>query len=157
MVNFDENMVTDRQILISINTMCPALMFAASRKGRVIGRTRILTDSIRMIGGDNQSGVFLGRRWATTDLGSLKIADRINIIHSGRARESVNARCLVVLNRYGVNPIRFDAIIVMNRGGRIELNPFMCNPVVRWTCVDMVANIGDVDQKVQFGEIQNEA
>lgn len=98
-VIFDENSVTERQILISINTMCPALMLAASRNGSVIGRTRILTDSIRMIGGDSQSGVLLGRRCATTVFGSLKIADRISISHRGRAKVRVNARCLVVLNR----------------------------------------------------------
>jgi len=49
--------------------MCPALMFAARRKERVIGRTVILVVSINTKNGFNQSGAPSGRKWAINILG----------------------------------------------------------------------------------------
>lgn len=40
----------------------PAVMLAANRKDRVIGRRRILIDSISTSAGDNQSGAPIGSR-----------------------------------------------------------------------------------------------
>jgi len=45
---------------INVRTMCPAVIFAANRKDRVIGRTRFLTVSIKTKNGFNQSGAPLG-------------------------------------------------------------------------------------------------
>lgn len=65
--------------------MCPALMFAAKRKDRVIGRTIILTVSINTRGGHNQVGVFAGSRWAIVDIGAFVKAEITNINHKGKA------------------------------------------------------------------------
>jgi hypothetical protein len=80
---YDENMQEDKDAPINLRIMCPAVMFAASRKDRVIGRTRILTVSIRIKAGDNQFGVLIGRRRAKVDFGAFEIAEIININHSG--------------------------------------------------------------------------
>ena len=42
------------------STICPALIFAASRKERVIGRIIILRDSTRTRKGFNQPGPYCG-------------------------------------------------------------------------------------------------
>lgn len=97
----------------------------------MIGRTIILTVSIRTRGGDSQAGVFAGRRWAIVDLGAFNIAEITNINHSGNAYERVNRRWLVVLNTYGISPIKLEKIIMINKGERIELKPLRCSPVVR--------------------------
>lgn len=44
--------------------MCPALIFAASRKDKVIGRTKILMVSIRMRAGESHLGAPDGSRLA---------------------------------------------------------------------------------------------
>jgi|HubBroStandDraft_2_1064218.scaffolds.fasta_scaffold489862_2 hypothetical protein len=51
--------------LIRLSTICPALMFAASRNARVSGRTEILVVSIRIKNGFSQVGAPSGSRCAT--------------------------------------------------------------------------------------------
>jgi hypothetical protein len=58
----DENIAPTQYSLISVKTICPAVMFAASRKDRVIGRTRILVVSISTKNGFSHSGAPSGRK-----------------------------------------------------------------------------------------------
>lgn len=131
-------------------------MLAASRNDKVIGRTSILIVSIRIRAGDNQSGAFDGRRWAIVDLGAFCIAEIISINHKGRANERENKRWLVVLNTYGTRPIKFEKIINVKSGDKIEFNPFIWIPVVRLTCSDIILYSGADSQNVQFGFTQKE-
>lgn len=65
----EENIAPTQYSLIKVNTMWPAVMFAASRKDRVIGRTRILVVSIITKNGFSHSGAPSGRKWATDFFG----------------------------------------------------------------------------------------
>ena len=72
--------------------ICPALMLAASRKERVIGRTEVLRVSTKTRGGLNQSGAPVGRRLAAKDLGAFVIEEIINASHKGKPKQKVNKR-----------------------------------------------------------------
>jgi hypothetical protein len=50
------------KILIKDKTICPAVILAANRNDRVIGRTMILVLSIKTRNGFNQSGAPSGRK-----------------------------------------------------------------------------------------------
>ena len=78
-------------------TICPALMLAASRTVRVIGRTRILIVSIRMRAGFNHVGAPPGNRFAVAVFGSFENPERINESHKGIPRVTVNSRWEEVL------------------------------------------------------------
>lgn len=93
-------------------TMCPALIFAASRNESVIGRTIILDDSISTRNGFSQLGAPSGRKCAIVALGIFVTLERISINHMGNPILSVNKRCLVILNVYGNNPIILRTIMV---------------------------------------------
>ena len=114
--------------------MWPAVMFAASRKERVIGRTIFLVVSIRTRNGFNQSGAPLGSSLAKKVYGANRREDRISISHSGRAKESVKIRCLDRLNIYGTSPAKLIIRIIRNRVLRAGENPLMLDPKVRETC-----------------------
>ena len=73
-------------------TICPALMFAASRNERVIGRTIIEDDSINTKNGFNHVGAPSGSKWATVILGDFVVLDEINISHIGNPILRVNSR-----------------------------------------------------------------
>lgn len=77
---------------ISLRTMCPALIFAARRKDRVMGRTKILEVSIIIRNGFNQSGAPSGRRWAMDFFGNLEVDDKRNLSHIGRPSDRVKIR-----------------------------------------------------------------
>lgn len=77
--------------------MWPALMLAASRKERVMGRRHILMVSINTKKGFNQSGAPAGRRWAAKDEGDHVIEVRIRESHKGRPKVRVIRRWLVGL------------------------------------------------------------
>ena len=93
-------------------TMCPALMLAASRTVRVIGRTRILMVSIRISAGFSQVGAPLGRRFAVTVFGSFINPERIRLSHRGIPKVTVRRRWEDILIRYGIIPVRFTTIRV---------------------------------------------
>lgn len=78
--------------------MWPALMFAASRKESVIGRTMILDDSMSTKNGFNQSGAPSGRRCAIVALRDFSALDIIKSIHIGNPILRVNSKWLVTLN-----------------------------------------------------------
>lgn len=81
-----------------LRTMWPALMLAAKRNDKVIGRTKILVVSISTRNGFNQSGAPSGRKWATEALGDLEKDERIILNHNGKPNLRVKIKCLVVLN-----------------------------------------------------------
>lgn len=66
LVNREEAVYTPTNLRIT----WPAVMFAASRKDKVIGRIRILRDSTRTRKGFSQSGAPLGSSLAVKDLGA---------------------------------------------------------------------------------------
>lgn len=72
--------------------MCPALIFAARRTVRVIGRTKILIVSINTRAGFSHMGAPPGRRFADTFFGALDTPDIIRASHIGRPRVTVNRR-----------------------------------------------------------------
>jgi hypothetical protein len=74
--------------------MCPAVILAANRNDRVIGRTRILVISIRIKKGFNQSGAPSGRRWAIDFFGACCHLDKINLSHIGSPKDKVKIRWL---------------------------------------------------------------
>ena len=55
--------------LISVSTICPAVILAANRNESVIGRTKILVVSIRTRNGFNHSGAPSGKKCATDFFG----------------------------------------------------------------------------------------
>ena len=77
--------------------MWPALMFAASRNERVMGRRRILIVSTRARNGFNQSGAPPGRIPAINLVIDQFIDEMMSLNHRGIARDMVKNKCLVVL------------------------------------------------------------
>lgn len=59
-----------RNVLARVNIMCPAVMLAASRNERVIGRIRVLKVSITTRRGFSHIGAPEGKRWAANEAGS---------------------------------------------------------------------------------------
>lgn len=104
--------------------MWPALMFAARRNDRVIGRTIIDDDSISTKNGLSQSGAPSGSKWAIVFLGDFDALDKINISHMGSPILSVNSKWLVILNVYGNSPIIFIVTIIKKIDGIIVSNGF---------------------------------
>lgn len=78
--------------------MWPAVMFAASRKERVIGRTKILILSIKTRNGLSQSGAPPGKSLAAQDVGACVALERISESHKINPRGRVIMRCLESLN-----------------------------------------------------------
>lgn len=72
-------------------------MLAASRKDRVIGRTRILNVSTKTRKGFNHAGAPPGKREAAADEGDFITPERIIPIHIGRPSVSLNSRWEEVL------------------------------------------------------------
>ena len=111
--------------------MCPAVMLAASRNARVIGRTRSLTVSISTRKGFNHPGAPLGRRPAVNDLGEYRSPEISSDNQRQRARGRVMARCLEKPKAYGTKPIKFTRRSKRNRGVTIDTNPLIWAPWVR--------------------------
>src|SRR5277367_75246 len=110
-------------MLISPNTMCPALMFAASRNDRVNGRTIILVVSMIIKNGFNQSGAPSGRKCAIEAFVFLLNLDRINVNHIGNPIDMVKIKWLDKLNVYGIRPVRLIIIIDAKIGVINEPDP----------------------------------
>lgn len=66
----EDRILDIKKVLAKVSIMCPALMLAARRNDKVIGRRRTLTVSIRTKMGLNHLGAPAGSRWAKKDLGS---------------------------------------------------------------------------------------
>ena len=82
-----------------LRTMCPALILAANRNERVIGRTVTLVVSINTRNGFNQSGAPSGKKWEIDFLIDLKKLDIIIDSHNGRPKINVKIKCLDVLKK----------------------------------------------------------
>jgi len=96
--------------------MWPALMLAASRKDKVIGRNKILKVSINTRKGFNHKGAPPGRRLAVKIYGLKIIADKIILNQRIDPKDNVNNKWLVELKTYGINPIKLVVIIITNNG-----------------------------------------
>lgn len=84
--------VGSRYVASRAITTCPAVMFAASRNDRVIGRTAVLNSSINTRKGFSQSGAPPGRKWATKCLGLYEAEEINRAIHRGKPRDSEKKR-----------------------------------------------------------------
>lgn len=111
--------------------MCPALMLAAKRNERVIGRTVTLVVSISTKNGFNQSGAPSGRKWAIDFFADLVNLDMIIANHRGSPKISVKIRWLDVLKKYGINPNKLIVMIEKNRVLTVWLSPFKLDINVR--------------------------
>lgn len=131
--------------------MCPAVILAANRNDRVIGRTIILVDSINTRNGFNQSGAPSGRKWAIDFLGACCHLDRINLSHIGSPRVNVKIRWLDKLNVYGNMPIKLVKIIIRNKEDVIVEKPFNDLEVVRISWDTMISRRSDRDLEVRLG------
>jgi len=98
-------------------------MLAARRKDRVIGRTATLVVSIRTRNGFSQSGAPSGRKCAIDFLIDFINLDAIIDNHKGSPNTRVKIKCLEVLKKYGINPIRLIVIIEKNNVVTVCLNP----------------------------------
>ena len=78
--------------------MCPALMLAARRTDRVMGRSKILVVSIRINAGLKASGAPVGRRWAAAAAGLWAHPEIRSESHIGRAKVRVKTKWLLTLN-----------------------------------------------------------
>lgn len=76
--------------LNKISNKCPAIMFAASRTERVIGRIRFLTVSIRTIKGISIRGVPAGIKWTRRLLALFFQA--INIVVNQIGKDSAKVK-----------------------------------------------------------------
>src|ERR1700733_619036 len=111
--------------------MWPALILAANRNDRVIGRTTTLVDSIITRNGFNQSGAPSGRKWAIDFFKLCVKVDKINLSQIGSPNDMVKIKCLEVLNVYGINPIKFTIIKIIKIEVKDEENLFRFLPDVR--------------------------
>jgi hypothetical protein len=83
---------------ISLRMTCPAVIFAVSRKDRVMGRTKILIDSTNTKKGFSQSGAPNGSSLAVNALGLFVILEIISINHKGSPKTRLIIKCLEDLN-----------------------------------------------------------
>jgi len=141
---------------INPKTMCPALMLAANRNDKVIGRTAMLTVSIMISAGLNHPGAPEGKRWAINILGENENEERIRDNHRGSPIEKVISKCLVGLNTYGTSPERLDRIRRINKGTTTVENPLVLIPRVRDDWENIISVGSDVIQKVRLGLIQKD-
>lgn len=118
--------------------MWPALMFATRRTDRVIGRTEILTVSIKTRNGLNAFGAPDGSRLAASVSGFFIMPDKINDAQNGRAKENATARCLVELKTYGSRPVRLLIIRKMNNDTTTLQNPPIFFPNDRKICEEII-------------------
>ena len=122
-VRIDVRMAPAEKMAINIITMWPALMLAARRKDKVIGRTVILEDSIKTRNGLSQEGAPPGSSMARNFMGAERREERIRLSHKVRPNENVKIRWLDELKTYGVNLLKFEYISSRKRGVIIEFHP----------------------------------
>jgi hypothetical protein len=130
--------------------MCPAVIFAASRNDRVIGRTDTLIVSISTRNGFSHSGAPSGRKCAIDFFGLNANDDKIILNHIGSPIDSVKIKCLDDEREYGIIPIKFVKIIIMNNDVTIEDIPFKLIDNVRDSCLIIVLIIGFNDVIFRF-------
>lgn len=88
----------------SVRRRCPAIILAASRTDRVIGRMRFLIISITTINGIRTGGVPVGTKWARNSVRLLISLNKIKASHRGSAKDNVIAKCLVAVKVNDASP-----------------------------------------------------
>lgn len=152
---FEERPENTKYTLIRVKTMWPALIFAASRNDRVIGRTMVLTVSIKIRNGFSQAGAPPGSKDASlVERLNLKL-EIIRLNHRGSPKVKVKKRWEEELNTYGATPIKLTEIIIMNRATRIVASPFRCAVEVRILCSLIMLMGIDKSQKICPPDLQN--
>lgn len=139
---------------IRARTMCPALMFAASRKERVAGRTMILIVSAKVRNGFSQSGAPSGRRAAVKAEILFFIDLIISAIQRGSPKDRVKRRWLDEGRTYGIRPVQFVKIKNKNSGLTSLVIPLIDLPRVRLIWSFMIDMGSDRIWDVRVGEIQ---
>jgi len=138
----EENIAPMQYTLIKVRTMCPAVIFAASRNDSVIGRTMILVVSIITKKGFNHSGAPSGKKCAI-DFFVLRVNDEMIIfIHIGSPIDRVKIRCLEEEREYGIIPVILIKIINVNNVVIIDDVPFRLIDIVCDNCVIIVSIVG---------------
>lgn len=107
----------------SVINRCPATIFAMSRTDRVIGRIRLLIDSIKTINGMRAPGVPEGTICANMWEVLLIQPKIMKVSHRGRARPRVNVICLEEVKTYGKSPIKLLIKMKVNRAISIIVSP----------------------------------
>lgn len=135
----------------------PAVIFAASRKDRVIGRTIILRVSTITRNGFNQSGAPPGNKEAVADIGALINPEIIKDNQRGKPRISVIISWLDILKEYGINPIKLVMISIINKDVTILENIFKWAPNVRFDC-EFITSCGVEESSINLeGASQKQA
>lgn len=109
----------------NVSSKCPAIIFAANRTARVIGRIMLLIVSIITINVMSAGGVPWGTKCANIKLVWLIHPNNINLIHMGNAIVNVNAKCLVLVKIYGNRPIKLLNIIMLKIEMNINVDPLI--------------------------------
>jgi len=147
----EENRASERKVDMRTIITCPAVMLAASRKARVMGRTENLSDSTRTRNGFSHAGAPLGSRDAINFIGREDSDDRISLSQRVNPNESVKRRWLVRLKINGVRPTRFDA---MRNTNRVEMNaahPRNSRARERESCSEIVSKAMQVNHENRDG------
>lgn len=134
--------------------MWPALIFAASRNDKVIGRTVTLVVSINTRNGLSQSGAPSGSRCAIDFIIDLENVDRIIDSHKGKPKINVKIKWLDVLKKYGINPIKLIITMEKNRVDTVCLRPLRCVMYVRDSCAKINNIIGAENEFLREVDIQ---
>lgn len=92
------------RFLRRVNKRCPAIMLAASRTERVMGRMILLVISIMIIKGIRGVGVPNGTRWARKLVILFQRENRMKPSQKGRAKDKEMVRCLVEVKENANNP-----------------------------------------------------
>ena len=82
----------------SLINKCPAIIFAINRTARAPGRIIFLIVSIHTINGISTVGVPVGIKWASISWDLFIHPNIINLIHMGKASDSVYIMCLDLVN-----------------------------------------------------------
>lgn len=88
----EERRAFDRKVETKTIITWPAVIFAANRKAKVIGRTENLIVSTKTKNGFSHAGAPLGRREATNLIGREEMEERIRLNQRVRPNDSVNIR-----------------------------------------------------------------
>lgn len=140
---------------IRLRTICPAVIFAANRKDKVIGRTIILVDSIITRNGLSHSGAPSGRKWAVDFLGEYENEEISILIHKGNPIVSVIIRCLEDDNEYGIIPIKLIVISKINSDVIVIDIPFKLILEVRdnWFIIKLIIGVDDENDRLEIFHI----
>lgn len=114
-----------------VRSRWPAIMFAARRTANVPGRIRLLIVSMTTMNGISMAGVPWGTRCSNMWLVFLIQPNNINLIHSGKAKVNVSARCLVLVKMYGNSPRKLFIKIIKNSDARMNEFPLFSFPLLK--------------------------